>query len=82
MNLMEERHQIEARHPGWHVWVSDAGLPYATRATDGFLRGSGVTLDLPGMARADQVIAAFDRALANGWNPWAAVADAVTAGAV
>ena len=52
----EERHAIERQFPGWHVWVSDAGHPWATRATE----SSGVTLDAPGIGLMPFVIAEYE----------------------
>ena len=75
MTTTEEARLIESRHEHWHVWTSDAGKVWATRAGADVLGGSGVSLEAPGMARVEQLIAAFDFAMAHQWDPWAAVAE-------
>jgi hypothetical protein len=62
MTLSEERHLIESHHPGWHVFVSDAGKPWAVYVHHPDNTGCGTTLTAPGMARMDQVIAEFEHA--------------------
>lgn len=71
MTLKEECQAIQERHPGWHVYTSDCGKPWAAccRTTPGF-GGSGTTLTAPGVAVIEQVIAAFDYALDHGRDPW------------
>jgi hypothetical protein len=62
MTLSEERHLIESHHPGWHVFVSDVGKPWAVHVHHPDNTGCGTTLTAPGMARMDQVIAEFEHA--------------------
>ena len=60
MNLNRECRMIEARHPGWHVWWSDAGKPWATHDYhDAF--GCGATVTAAGFPRMDKAIALFER---------------------
>ena len=56
MTLREECQAATDRHPGWHVWTSSTGHPYATRTS----RDGGTTLDAPHIGMVDHVIARFE----------------------
>jgi len=58
MTLPEERHAIEARHPGWRVWMSDAGKPWAVRVPDG--TGREATVAASSITEMDREIAVFE----------------------
>jgi hypothetical protein len=51
---------IEAEFPGWHVWHSDAGRPYATRVHFPDDAQLMITLDAPGIGLMAHVIASFE----------------------
>ena len=56
LTLTEECRAASARHPGWHVWTSSTGHPYATRTS----RDGGMTLYAPHIAMVDHVIALWE----------------------
>jgi hypothetical protein len=58
--LTDELRAIERKHPGWHLFLSDAGNVWAVtaRAHDG---GSGTTLDARTPAGMDREIAVQER---------------------
>jgi hypothetical protein len=58
MTLTEERHAIEARHPGWHVWTSDAGKTWATKVSP---HAVGATVAAPFITEMDRIIAEEER---------------------
>ena len=63
--------QIELAHPGYHVWVSDAGWWYATR-TQSWARGQAATVHGPGPgelcgALAEEEAATMGRAMSGAW---------------
>lgn len=58
MTLTEERLAIESRHPGWHVWMSDAGKPWATHRPDE--NGNEATVTAPHIGLVDHEIAEFE----------------------
>lgn len=63
--------RIELAHPGYHVWVSDAGWWYATR-TQSWARGQAATVHGPGPgelcgALAKEEAATMGRAMAGAW---------------
>ena len=80
MTLTEERRQVEAHHPGWHVWTSDAGKPYATHVYHDET-GCGATVDAPGFALIGYAIAAYEheREMAQHATARSALAGAVAA---
>lgn len=63
--------QIELDHPGYHVWVSDAGWWYATRRKS-WARGQAATVHGPGPgelcgALAEEEAATMGCAMAGAW---------------
>jgi hypothetical protein len=63
--------RIEFAHPGYHVWVSDAGWWYATR-TKTWARGQAATVHGPGPgeldgALAEEEAATMGRAMTGAW---------------
>jgi hypothetical protein len=63
--------RIELAHPGYHVWVSDAGWWYATR-TQSWARGQAATVHGPGPgelrgALAVEEAATMSRAMSGAW---------------
>jgi hypothetical protein len=55
--------EVESRHEGWHVWLSERGHPWATRTR----HGSARTLEGISFEWVDQVIAAFEWDEAHRW---------------
>jgi hypothetical protein len=63
--------RIELDHPGYHVWVSDAGWWYATR-TKTWAHGQAATVHGPGPgelcgALAEEEAASMGRAMTGAW---------------
>jgi hypothetical protein len=63
--------QIEAAHPGYHVWMSDAGWWYATR-TQPWAHGQSATVHGPGPGElsgvlAEEETATIGRAMSGAW---------------
>ena len=58
MTLTEERLAIESRHPQWHVWMSDAGKPWAVRRPDA--DGNEATVTAAHIGLVDHEIAEFE----------------------
>ena len=46
---------VDARHPGWHAWLSDEGRCWAT-STDSLFGGSGQTIDADTPEELDAVL--------------------------
>jgi hypothetical protein len=62
--LSDERHAIESRHRGWHVWMSDAGKPWAVRRPDA--TGQEATVTASHIGLMDHEIAVFERGQQSG----------------
>jgi hypothetical protein len=55
LTVAELCHEIEARYPGWHVWLCDEGYVYATANID----GQEVTLPAAHITLVEHEIASY-----------------------
>jgi hypothetical protein len=55
LTLAEEWRAVERRHPGWRLWPSDTGKPWATRTPDA--RGQEATVGADHITLMDHEIA-------------------------
>ena len=61
MTITDEKRLIEQRWPGWRVFVSDTGRPWAVMTHHADETGCGITVDGPGWQRLSESIAVAER---------------------